>query len=57
MVRLLESVGYVDRLTGKKASNESKKRYEALRGDPISSIVYTVHKRITKIMNTVHINT
>jgi len=54
MIRLLE-MKWCDRLKGLETG--PKKLFEDLRGDPISSIVYTVHKRITKIMNTVHINT
>jgi hypothetical protein len=57
MVRLLKSVGYVDRLTAKRLQTGPKELFEGLHGDQISSIVYTVHKRLAKIMNTVHINT
>jgi hypothetical protein len=60
----MKSMGDVDTLTGKNdfdrvqtGSNGFKKWGEGLHGDLISSIVYTVHKRIAKIMNTVHINT
>jgi hypothetical protein len=53
MIRLLE-MKWCDRLKALKTG--LKKLFGGLHGDLISSIVYTVHKRITKIMNTVHIN-
>jgi hypothetical protein len=40
----------------RRASEESLKGIRVLCGGQISSIVYTVHKRIAKIMNAVHIN-
>jgi hypothetical protein len=41
----------------KSAGQRGNPGSEGLRGGPISSIVYSVHKRIAKIMNAVHINT